>query len=70
MQRLPMHGWTGDAMECSFASYLRLRYAKDMQSHRIVRFLDRMIGCDLAKMGPIGNVCYDLQYSGRTAIDL
>ena len=31
------------------------------QSHRIVRFLDRTIGCDLANVRPIGNVCYDLQ---------
>ena len=31
------------------------------QSHRIVRFLDRTIGCDLANVQPIGNVCYDLQ---------
>ena len=31
------------------------------QSHRIVRFLDRTIGCDWAMVRPIGNVCYDLQ---------
>ena len=31
------------------------------QSHRIVRFLGRTIGCDLANVRPIGNVCYDLQ---------
>ena len=31
------------------------------QSHRIVRFIDRTIGCDLANVRPIGNVCYDLQ---------
>ena len=31
------------------------------QSHRIVRLLDRTIGCDLANVRPIGNVCYDLQ---------
>ena len=40
------------------------------QSHRIVRFLDRTIGCDSAKMRPIGNVCYDLQQRSHTAIDL
>ena len=27
------------------------------QSHRIVRLLDRTIGCDLANVRPIGNVC-------------
>ena len=26
-------------------------------SHRIVRLLDRTIGCDLANVRPIGNVC-------------
>ena len=31
------------------------------QSHRIVRLLDSTIGCDLANVRPIGNVCYDLQ---------
>ena len=31
------------------------------QSHRIVRFLNRTIGFDLANVRPIGNVCYDLQ---------
>ena len=31
------------------------------QSYRIVRLLDRTIGCDLANVRPIGNVCYDLQ---------
>ena len=31
------------------------------QSHRIVRFMDLTIGCDLAKLRPIGNVCYDIQ---------
>ena len=30
------------------------------QSHRIVRLLDRTVGCDLANVRPIGNVCYDL----------
>ena len=34
------------------------------QSHRIVRFLDRAIGGDLAEIRPIGNVCDDLN-SGR-----
>ena len=36
------------------------------QSHRIVRFLDRTIGCDLANVRPIGNVCYDLQKRDRS----
>ena len=40
------------------------------QSHRLVRFLDRTIGCDWAKVRPIGNVCYDLQHRSHTAIDL
>ena len=40
------------------------------QSHRIVRFLDRAIGCDWAQVLPIGNVCYDLQQRRHTAIDL
>ena len=40
------------------------------QSHRIVRFLDRTISCDWAKVRPIGNVCYDLQQQTHTAIDL
>ena len=31
------------------------------KSQRIVRFLDRTIGCDWAKVRPIGKVCYDLQ---------
>ena len=31
------------------------------RSHGIVRFLDRTIGCDWAKVRPIGNICYDLQ---------
>ena len=31
------------------------------QSHRIVRFLDRTIGWDWAKVRPLGNTCYDLQ---------
>ena len=31
------------------------------QSHRIVRLPNRTIGCDLANMRTIGNVCYDLQ---------
>ena len=31
------------------------------QSHRIVRLLDRTIGCDLANVRPIDNVCFDLQ---------
>ena len=35
------------------------------QSHRIVRFLDRTIGCDLANVRPIGNVCYDLRLSAN-----
>ena len=40
------------------------------QPHRIVRFLDRTIGCDWAKVRQIGNVCYDLQQLSHTAIDL
>ena len=38
------------------------------QSQRIVRLLDRTIGCDLANVRPIGNVCYDLQKRSHTAI--
>ena len=40
------------------------------QSHRIVRFLDRTIGCDWARVRPIGNVCYDLQEWLNAASDL
>ena len=40
------------------------------QTHRIVRLLDRTIGCDLANVRPIGNVCYDLQKRSHTAIGL
>ena len=40
------------------------------QSHRIVRLLDRTIGCDLANERPIGNVSYDLQKRSHTAIGL
>ena len=40
------------------------------QSHRIVRLLDRTIGCNLANVRPIGNVCYDLQKRSHTAIGL
>ena len=40
------------------------------QSNRIVWFLDRAIGCDWAKVRPIGNVCYDLQQRSHAAIDL
>ena len=32
--------------------------------------LDRPIGCDLANVRPIGNVCYDLQKRSNTAIGL
>ena len=39
-------------------------------SYRIVRFMDRTIGCDWAKVRPIGNVSYDLQQRSHTAIDL
>ena len=39
-------------------------------SHRIVRFLDRTIGCDWPKVRPIGNVCYDIQQRSHTAINL
>ena len=38
-------------------------------SHRIVGFLDRTIGCDFAKVRPIGNICYDLQQRSDAAID-
>ena len=40
------------------------------QSHRIIRFLDRTIGCGWTKVRPIGNVCYDLQQRSHAAIDL
>ena len=40
------------------------------QSHRIIRLLDRTIGCDLANVRPIGNVCYDLQNRSHSAIGL
>ena len=40
------------------------------QSHRIVRLLDRTIGCDQANVRPIGNVCYDLQKRSHAAIGL
>ena len=40
------------------------------QSYRIVRFLDRTTGFDLANVRPIGNVCYDLQKRSHTAIGL
>ena len=40
------------------------------QSHRIVRLLDRTIGCDLANVRPIGKVCYDLQKRSHTAIGI
>ena len=39
-------------------------------SHRIVRLLDRTIGCYLANVRPIGNVCYDRQKRSHTAIGL
>ena len=45
-------------------------FRSSSQSHRIVRFLDRTIGCDWAKVRPIGNVCYDIQQWSHTAIDL
>ena len=32
--------------------------------------LDRTIGCDLANVRPIGNVCYDFQKRSHTAIGL
>ena len=41
-------------------------------SHRIVRLLDRTIGCYLANVRPIGNVCYDRQVflpGGRSSYD-
>ena len=37
-------------------------------SHRIVRLLDRTIGCYLANVRPIGNVCFDRQQRSHTAI--
>ena len=40
------------------------------QTHRIVRLLDRTIGCDLANVRPIANVCYDLQKRSHTAIGI
>ena len=40
-------------------------------SHRIVRLLDRTIGCYVANVRPIGNVCYDhRQQRSHTAIGL
>ena len=39
-------------------------------SHRIVRLLDRTIGCYLANVRLIGNVCYDRQQRSHTAIGL
>ena len=39
-------------------------------SHRIVRLLGRTIGCYLANVRPIGNVCYDRQKRSHTAISL
>jgi len=40
------------------------------QSPRIVRFLDRAIGCDFADVRPIGNGCYDLHLRSHIAIAL
>ena len=40
------------------------------QSHLIVRFLNRTIGCDWAKVRPNGNVFNDLQQPSHAAIDL
>ena len=40
---------------------MEYKMALKPQSHRIVRLLDRTIGCYLANVRPIGNVCYDLQ---------
>ena len=42
------------------------------QSHRIVRLLPRTIGCYLANVRPIGNVCYDRSVflpGGRSSYD-
>ena len=39
-------------------------------SHRIVRLLDRTIGCYLANVRPIGNVCYDRQQRSHTTIGI
>ena len=38
------------------------------QSHRIVRFIDRSIGGNLAVVRPVGNVGYDLCFQSHTAI--
>ena len=38
-------------------------------SHWIVRFIDRTIGCYLANVRPIGNVCYDRQQRSPPTID-
>ena len=40
------------------------------QPHRIIRFMDRTIGCDWAKVRPVVNVCYDIQQRSHTAIDI
>ena len=40
------------------------------KSHVSIRLLDRTIGCDLANVRPIGNVCYDLQKRLHTTIGL
>ena len=37
------------------------RFIRNAPSHRIVRLVDRTIGCYLANVRPIGNVCYDRQ---------
>ena len=48
---------------------LRPKHVKPL-SHRIVRLLDRTIGCYVANVRPIGNVCYDRQQRSPTAIGL
>ena len=56
--------------DCRFPRHVHNILSKTPQTHRIVRYLDRTIGCDWAKVRSIGNVCYDLQQRARTATDL
>ena len=44
---------------------VRVKYAK-----ATFKPYHTIYGCDLAKVRPIGNVCYDLQQRSHTAIDL
>ena len=50
--------------------YIHNRVACKVIKPKSRRFLDRTIGCDLAKVRPIVNVCYDLQERSHTAIGL